>query len=1058
MKNTIVLLLLFCFTLAGYSQADKVSVVKNSDGMKLVVNGEDFMINGMNWDYIPIGKNTVNANFWKNSDDVIKAGLDTEMSLLKNMNVNVIRQYTGVPAKWIKYIYEEYGIYTMLNHSFGRYGLTLNGIWTPVTDYSDAATQKLLISEIEQLAADYKDTPGLLMYLLGNENNYGLFWAGAETEDFPDDEQEKQFVGEKRGRPMYRLMNQASLRMKAIDTSHPVAICNGDVLFIDIIAEECKDVDIYGTNTYRGVSFGDMFEVVKEKLDMPVMFTEFGADAFNAIELKEDQKSQAYYMVGNWKEIYENASGFGKAENSIGGFTFQFSDGWWKYGFDDRENADVHDTNASWANGGYSIDLAPGENNMNEEWFGICAKGPTNERGLYDLYPRAAYYALKQAHELNPYAPGVTYETIQEHFDNIDLMDAMLRARGDKAARGVESISKIRFSRLEAKFTTFSTGGTLITTPDDPDPESTSFPTELGFDHMQSYFIGVEGRPTSNLRANVTVNILGNVADNPIDEIFYETRGRTTSINVENVNVDITNVNNVDIYDAEFEWNAKDFNLRGFYRTGHYHWGYEGDFFGLYPEANYGRFLDLYNGEISGIEFDGKGAMDGLKAAFGPQLWWGANPAFLLKYGRTFGKFDVTAIYHQDIDEAETAQTSFFIPLPKTRRVSLHVKREFGKFGLEVGGLWAGDPLIGREFQFTEDNPDYDPTNPEDFPKYVIYTDEVNSADNWGGKAKITYTGGAFNWYAQGGAQGIVANGGADATKTFTGWRLKDTGAGNQAYFLTGFTVGLDNWQIAPNFLWRKPIVGAIPNDVQPPGRLRNIVEDPFAVRTGSRETVGGELLLTFDPTPATWMYEWDNDRAEDAPFAMSAGFVFRHHPTAMDAAIGFLSDRTPFAFPNSAPAQDLWESNIRMVSKATQDLGLVANIYFGNGQARGDDPRVINRVGGDIRLIYKKMRVISEIKFNDWGPYDYHRDFNLTFPTQLMLDISTSLGKPDWFILPNTMVGIRGTWRTLDQYSNRYLPTAAEEFADEPIISPVGFENGTEWEIRTYIHINIGK
>ncbi len=92
--------------------------------------------------------------------------------------------------------------------------------WTPVTDYSDPATQKLLISEIERLAADYKDTPGLLMYLLGNENNYGLFWAGAETEDFPDDEQEKQFVGEKRGRPMYRLMNQASLRMKAIDTSH----------------------------------------------------------------------------------------------------------------------------------------------------------------------------------------------------------------------------------------------------------------------------------------------------------------------------------------------------------------------------------------------------------------------------------------------------------------------------------------------------------------------------------------------------------------------------------------------------------------------------------------------------------------------------------------------------------------------------------------------------------------------------------------------------------------------------------------------------------------------
>ena len=101
--------------------------------------------------------------------------------------MNVIRQYTGVQPKWIKYIYEKYGIYTLLNHSFGRYGLTINGTWVPVTDYRDPDTQKLLMSEATKLAQDYKDTPGLLMFLLGNENNYGLFWAGAETEDFPDE-------------------------------------------------------------------------------------------------------------------------------------------------------------------------------------------------------------------------------------------------------------------------------------------------------------------------------------------------------------------------------------------------------------------------------------------------------------------------------------------------------------------------------------------------------------------------------------------------------------------------------------------------------------------------------------------------------------------------------------------------------------------------------------------------------------------------------------------------------------------------------------------------------
>ena len=85
---------------------------------------------------------------------------------------------------------------------------------------------------------------------------------------------------------------------------------------------------------------------------------------------------QAYFDVENWKDIYQNAAGLGKAGNSIGGFTFQFSDGWWKFG--QTKNLDVHDNNASWPNGGYYMDLEPGQNNMNEEWFGICAKGQTD--------------------------------------------------------------------------------------------------------------------------------------------------------------------------------------------------------------------------------------------------------------------------------------------------------------------------------------------------------------------------------------------------------------------------------------------------------------------------------------------------------------------------------------------------------------------------------------------------------------------------------------------------------------------------------------------------------
>ena len=1037
MRNYFLRIILLCCSLNLFAQANSVKIIDNEQGVKLSVNGNDFMINGMNWDYFPIGTN-YSYSLWNQSEDVIKAALDTEMSLLKNMGVNTIRVYTGIQPKWITYIYETYGIHTMLNHSFGRYGLTVNGAWVPKTDYSDATTQAILLKEITAVVNEYKNTPGLLMYLLGNENNYGLVWKGAETEDLPINEDDYSVAA----KYLYQMFNKAAVAMKEMDRSHPVAICNGDLGFLDIVSKECKDVDIYGTNMYRGKSFGDAFKRVKKELNMPIMFTEFGADAFNAVTNEEDQKMQAHFMVENWREIYQNAAGLGEAGNSLGGFTFQFSDGWWKFG--QTKDLDVHDNNASWSNGGYYIDFKEGRNNMNEEWFGICAKGPTNAAGLYTLYPRAAYYSLQEAHRINPYDEGVTSTSVAKHFSNISLMDGVLRARGGKATMG--SNEKISLSNLRAEFTTFNTGGDLLTTPSIADPENTGYPNRTGFDHMQSYFIGVQAQPSANMRAEVNVNVLGNVAANPIDEIFYENRNRPVVVNTDNGNVTLTDNNRVQVYNASFDWKSDAFDVRGFYRTGHYHWQYEGDVFGLYPEANYGPNLDIYGGEILGIEVDGKGVLEGLKAAFGPQLWWGANPALLLKYSTEIGKYTFTSVFHEDVNKRDTreAQTSGFIPLPQTRRLTLALERKYDNFGFQLGGIWGGQPLNGREYQDIRYNND---------GTSDVVVDRVKASDNWGSKLKVTYTKGTFNWYAQSAVMGLVANGGADATTTFTGWKLKDNGSGNQANFLTGFTFSSGNLQIAPNFLWQKPLVAAMPNGIDAPGRLRNIQADPFVVR-GNRETTAGEILFTYDPTPGTWMYEWDNDRAEDANFAMNLGFVYRHLPTTQDAAIGFFSNRSIFAFGESAPAEDLWEVNSRIVSKMSPDFGFIANLYYGNGQANGSDARLITRSGGDLRMIYNKLKVTATAKFNDWGPFDYHRDFNLTYPTQLMLDFSTTLGKPGWFVLPNTKMGIRGTWRSLDQYSPRYTFSST----DASTLNLAGQSNGSEWEIRTYIHINVGK
>ena len=477
MKNKS-LLLIFCFSVTLlFSQSNHVTIMKNDQGMKLVVDGKGFMINGMNWDYVPRGATITDPGIWIKSDEIIMAALDTEMSLLKNMGVNTIRTYNLKP-KWVTYIYEKYSIYTMLNVTFGAYGLVIDGIWTPQTDYAEPSSREVLMAEARDLANTYKNTPGLLLYMLGNENNYHLSWTSAETENIPvegsEDANKKSAA-----RALYKAFNDATIEIKKIDKTHPISICNGDLLYLDLIKEECTDIDIYGTNMYRGISFVDAFQRVKDELNMPIMFAEFGSDAFNARDNKEDQHMQAYYDVGNWKDIYQNAAGISKAGNSIGGFTFQFSDGWWKW--NQTKNFDIHDTNATWNNGGYSKDQkVESDNNMNEEWFGICAKGATDSRGLYKLYPRAAYYALQQVHQFNPYKEGVTQKDLNTHFKNINLEEAVLKARR------VNVTLPFTFEEgAENPFVAFDNGATIHNI-DNPDLAENSSKRVLEFNKIQN--------------------------------------------------------------------------------------------------------------------------------------------------------------------------------------------------------------------------------------------------------------------------------------------------------------------------------------------------------------------------------------------------------------------------------------------------------------------------------------------------------------------------------------------------------------------------------------------
>jgi len=1026
------LLALAVLSATASAAAPDVRIVADDAGQKLVVDGGDYMVFGMNWDYLPIGENYL-YNLWGQPDEVIVAVLEREMPLLRDMGVNSIRQYVGIPPRWVEHIYEKYGITTMLNHLVGRYGYTIDGAWTPSVDYSDPRFRRLVTEEIVGWVEQYRNTPGVLMWLLGNENNYGLHWSSFEIEALPEGERD-----EARARYLYSLYGEIIEEIKRTDPEKLVAISNGDLQYIDLIAEECPGLDILGTNVYRGVSARDLFDVVRDKLGIPVVYTEFGADAYNAREMREDQLMQAKYLIGQWKEIYEQSYGKGRVGNAIGGYIFQWSDGWWKFGQESR--LDIHDTNASWPNGGYIEDYAPGQNNMNEEWWGITAKSPPDHRGLYDVHPRAAYYALRRAFGLAPYAPTTDLEAIRAHFAGIHPATAELEARGDRAAAVGGAGERVRLSGLRLEFETINTGGKHSTTPP-MQGAAAGYPSFMGFDQMQSFYVDVEAKPAESITGRLSLSVLGNVPENPIDEIFYESRGRKRTLETDTGEYEDESIERVKVYQSSVSWDDEWFVLDGFYRTGHLHWGYEGDFFGLYRDAYYGENVDTYNGMAPvGFEVAGKRQFGGLKVAYGPQLWWGANPAVLVKYQRRVGPLNATAVYHEDVSEQSAVNTSIAIPEPRTRKVSLQLATRRGPWGFEAGGIWSGSTKIGDRFLIAQ----------ETDGAYEIFQDEIIDGDAFGAKGKVTWEKGRWHWYAQAARMGLVADAGPTPTITYTGWNLKDSGSGNQTNFLTGLAVNVGNVQFGPNFLWQKPIIGPIPYDVPSPGRPRNILSDPFAVR-GNRETVGGELLVTYDPTPATWFWQWDNDVREDASLAASLGFVYRHLPTTMDVSNFIAEDGvTVYAFLAAPPPEDLWELNARLVSRVGPMTRMVSRFYYGKVQPNGYDPteanltlnRTIERFGASARLIHGPLAVEGSAKFNDWGPYDYHRDFNLTFPVQLTGDASYSLGSPRWFGHAQTRIGVTGTWRSMDENSLRYDAEAADG------------ENGSEWEFRTYLHL----
>ncbi|MGC9361400.1 MAG: hypothetical protein ACP5F3_00580 [Candidatus Syntrophosphaera sp.] len=959
---------------------------------------------GIVWGYTPIGEN-YSYNLWAHTDAYIRNVLDYECGLMKRAGINTIRSFGIIPPRWITYMYQEHGIMTIVNHLMGRYGYNVEGAWIPQTNYADAPTRETLKRDILDLVKQYRDVPGVLMFALGNENNYGLEWSSFEIENLPVGEQHRE-----KAKYLYSLYEEIIRDAKKIDPDHPFTIVNGDIQYIDLIREYCKSIDLLGVNSYRGISFTDMWSRAHRELGLAIMLTEFGSDAFNALENREELAGQAEIVKGNWEEIYRKSHGKGEEGNAVGGCLFEWRDEWWKYL--QEENLYEHDTHASWSNGGYYFDFIEGRNNMNEEWFGICRLGEPNDDGVFEAIPRTAYYVLADIFAIDPYAVDRAEMNALLSAIDMDILDLagsvrLMQTDGKKSAA--------------IRLTGGSLRGDMVFNGKSEAVEMNG-KNGLDFSHGEMLFLDFEFNPISRIKGNFTLNILGNVVDKQLDE-YYGKRGATYVTVVSETNPDGLQVNTtrevndserLEIYSFDATYYSDAFDLNAFYHIPRYHWGYEGDFYGLMYEATDMEGMDIWNAKPPyGVQFTGKKFLPGLTLVTGPEVYWGANPKAMIKYDFGGNKFKYTFIHAEDFAQADASATATEATTRATRQTTLSMETKIiPRTKLELGYLFAGSEKLDEEFRYYEDG--------------NVYQDKIEFLDTQGVKAKITLDaikGSKID--ASVNFAGLVADGGSPLREFNT--TMPYSSLGNKLVFEGGMLIPIGNFWLLPRGLYRKNLLDSNPSlepyidgtDLFPGLSPRNRDKDPFAV-LDNREALSGEFFLTYDPTPASFFYAWDSDKREDALFAFSVGGNFTRFETETDANLFYYQEgETNAPFGSGLPAGDFWLAKGRFILNPNPRFKLIANLEGGRQQASGNpdgDPAKFISLATD--LVFARKHYISAYAKKDaWGPLDWYRQFNITFPYQFMLDYSVLI---DNFLdkTISSRLGFRSLFRTLDETS----------------------------------------
>lgn len=449
----------------------------------------------------------------------------------------------------------------------------------------------------------------------------------------------------------------------------------------------------------------------------------------------------------------------------------------------------------------------------------------------------------------------------------------------------------------------------------------------------------------------------------------------------------------VEVYSFTASHIGDEYDINLFYHVPRYHWGVEGDAFGLMRETTNMADQDIWNEKApAGVEFVGKGSLDGLKVVGGKEIYWGAEPKVMTKYQfgdkKQYAFIASSDTTHERVDEQFSLQGGFELSETST---------------LDIGILRSGTKKVGQTFLHD------DGVN--------IYSDRIESLDAYALKARVTEKlSGGVSAYAEFNHAGLVADAGEHQEIWTTG--LPYSELGNKRTLELAGEIIRGNWMFKPRAFARRNLVDALSPETQTSVGKKvtrsittpeTILVSPFSV-TSNREADALELFATYDTTPDTYFYEWDNYLRENAPVAFNIGLTHIDYKGKTDSNI---MNFDTGAFPDAGRgAEKVTKVEGRLVLNPSNSIRLNMNFAAGKKQPVFSDVAVSKfaSVAGTVTHTSKNIYQFKLAR-DAYGEYDFQEEQGVAYPWQMVLGYERILNLGDG----DSRIGVKRTKRTND-------------------------------------------